>query len=418
MSPASDPSRAAAAVDEQRLWSRHEEMGRIGATPKGGVNRQALSEEDAAARQLMLTWAKELDLSVATDAIGNLFLHLPGTDTKAAPVLTGSHLDSQPTGGRFDGTFGVLAGLEALQAIRLSGIELKRSVETVAWTNEEGSRFIPGCMGSGVFTGHMDPGELRRRADWNGATVSAALDRLLASTPGLPQRVAAKPHAYLEAHIEQGSLLETSGNTIGVVSGIQGARRYMIEVTGEEAHAGTTPLASRRDALRAAAAMVTHLNEEMSAAGDAVRFTVGRFDVEPGSPSTVPGRVLFSIDIRHPELLAMERLCGRIEPVCRADAGGCELAITQVDHMPPTVFDPSIVDMIDRRAEMLGFSRMNMPSGAGHDAMYLAQICPTAMIFVPCERGISHNEAENASPADLAAGARVLTACLVELAQD
>ncbi len=418
MSPASDPARAAAAVDEQRLWSRHEEMGRIGATPKGGVNRQALSEEDAAVRQLMVAWAQELDLSASTDTIGNLFLRLPAGAENAAPVMAGSHLDSQPTGGRFDGTFGVLAGLEALQAIRASSIVLQRPIEAVAWTNEEGSRFLPGCMGSGVFTGLMDPEELRHRTDWDGVTVSAALDRLLASTPGLPQKKAAKPHAYIEAHIEQGPLLETSGKTIGVVSGIQGSRRYTVELTGEEAHAGTTPLATRRDALRAAAAMVTHLNQEMSTAGDAVRFTVGRFEVEPGSPSTVPGRVLFSIDFRHPELQVMERLCDRIEPICQASAGGCDVAITQIDHMSPTVFDQAIVETIGRQTEMLDLPHMSMPSGAGHDAMYLARICPTGMIFVPCERGISHNEAENASPADLAAGARVLTACLVELAQN
>ena len=257
MSPSSDPARAAAAVNKRRLWSRHEEMGRIGATRNGGVNRQALSAEDAAARRLMIAWAKELGLDVATDAIGNLFLRRPGTDPDAAPVLTGSHLDSQPTGGRFDGAYGVLAGLEALQAIGESAIETRRPIEAVAWTNEEGSRFLPGCMGSGVFTGHMQPGKLRAVTDWEGATVGASLDRMLAATPDVATYVAPTPHAYVEAHIEQGPLLEAANTTIGVVSGIQGARRYTVEVLGEEAHAGTTPLAARRDAMRAAAAMVT-----------------------------------------------------------------------------------------------------------------------------------------------------------------
>ena len=417
MSSAADSARAAAAVDERRLWLRHEEMGRIGATPKGGVNRQALSDEDAAARQLMVRWAQELELSLATDDIGNLFMRLPGSDANAAPVMTGSHLDSQPTGGRFDGSYGVLAGLEVLQAIRISGTSRLHPIEVVAWVNEEGSRFLPGCMGSGVFTSAMRTEELRKVTDWEGVTCGEALDRLLASTPDLPRYAGPKPHAYIETHIEQGPVLETTGKKIGVVSGIQGARHYTVEVLGEEAHAGTTPLLSRRDAMRAAAAMVTQLNGEMSNAGEAVRFTVGRFDVEPGSPNTIPGRVLFSIDFRHPNLETMERLCRRIEPICQENADGCTVTVEQIDHVPPTVFDQTIVNLVERHATSLGYSKMRMPSGAGHDAMYLARLCPTGMIFVPCEHGISHNEAENASPEDLAAGARVLAACLVELAQ-
>ncbi len=415
MSSPSAPSSAWAAVDERRLWARHEKMARIGATPGGGVNRQALSPEDAAARQLMVRWAQDLDLTTATDPIGNLYVRLPGTEAGLAPVLTGSHLDSQPTGGRFDGTYGVLAGLEALQAIRQSGVQPRRPIDLVAWTNEEGSRFLPGCMGSGVFSGLMSIEELRPATDWNGTTVESALATLHAATPDVPTYAAPPPHAYLEAHIEQGPLLETADTTIGVVTGIQGARRYAVEVTGEEAHAGTTPLKNRRDALRTAITMVAELNREMEAGGEAVRFTVGRFDVEPGSPNTVPGRVQFSIDFRHPDLTAMKQLGGRIEPICQANAGSCSVYVQLIDDMPPTAFAPAVVDLVDRQTAALGYSKMRLPSGAGHDAMYLARVCPTGMIFVPCEKGISHNEAENAKPDDLAAGARVLTACLVEL---
>ena len=304
-----------------------------------------------------------------------------------------------------------------MQAIRQSGVQPARPIEAVAWTNEEGSRFLPGCMGSGVFTGLMDIDELRTATDWDGKTVGSALTEFQAATPGIAAYTSPRPHAYIEVHIEQGPLLEASNTTIGVVTGIQGARRYTVEVRGDEAHAGTTPLTARRDALRAAAAMVTDLNREMADAGEAVRFTVGRLEVEPGSPNTVPGRVLFSIDFRHPVLAEIERLCERIEPICRANAGGCDLAIQMIDHMPPTDFTADIVELVDHQCADLGLSKVRMPSGAGHDAMYLAQICPTGMIFVPCEKGISHNEAENAKPADLAAGARVLAACLVELAR-
>ncbi len=412
-----DPALAAArAVDEQRLWRRHMELAEIGATAKGGVDRQALSAEDAAARRLMATWAAELGLQASTDAIGNLFLRRPGREDAAA-VLTGSHLDSQPTGGKFDGAYGVLAGLEALQAIEAAGIETRRPLEVVAWTNEEGSRFQPGVMGSGVFSGHMALDAMLEVTDRQGTNVRDALASFLAATPGVARRDDNEaPAAYIEAHIEQGPLLERDGKTIGVVQGVQGLRWFAIEVIGEAAHAGTTPLAVRRDALKAAAQMVGALEAAMADESDRVRFTVGRFEVAPNSPNTVPARVFFTIDFRHPEQAVIDALCGQVEPVCRANARGCEVRVTQTSDEAPAIFHAPVVDSVRRAAEALTLPHMDIMSGAGHDAMNLVALCPTGMIFVPCAGGVSHNEAEAATPADLAAGTRVLAAALVELA--
>ncbi|WP_119458901.1 M20 family metallo-hydrolase [Rhodospirillaceae bacterium SYSU D60014] len=408
---------AAGAVDEGRLWGRLMALGQIGATPKGGVNRQALSKEDAEARRRMVAWAQDLGLAASGDDAGNLFLRLEGTDPAAAPVLTGSHLDSQPTGGKFDGAYGVLAGLEALEAIQAAGLRPQRSIEVVAWTNEEGSRFQPGAMGSAVFAGQMNLAEQLAVTDSDGITAGEALRDFLAATPDLSRRPIGFPlAAYVEAHIEQGPRLEATGRPIGVVGGIQGLRWFAVEVLGEAAHAGTTPVSMRKDALMAAAAMVTALNEAMADAADTVRFTVGRFEVSPGSPNTVPARVFFTIDFRHPDAAVIERLTSRIEPICADHAGGCAVKVTRTSDVRPTRFDPAVIDTVRRSADALDLPAMEMISGAGHDAMHLAEVCPAGMIFVPCEGGVSHNEAENARPRDLADGARVLAATLIDLA--
>ncbi len=413
-----DALAAAGRVDRDRLWQRLMEIARFGATGRGGVNRQAFSAEDAAARRQMADWAASLGLHCLTDRIGNLYLRRPGRDPEAAPVMTGSHLDSQPTGGKFDGAYGVIAGLEALQAIAQAGLETARPIELVAWSNEEGSRFQPGCMGSGVFAGEMALADLLPLVDAEGISVEAALAGLFEATPGLPARPAAAPAAYIEAHIEQGPILEREGRTIGVVGGVQGMRWLTVEVTGEAAHAGTTPRAARRDALKAATRMVVALEAAFAEADpeDILRFTVGRFEVEPNSPNTVPARVFFTIDFRHPEAAAIEDLCGRIEGICRAQAQGCPVTVTTISGLPPCVFDPAVVATVRGAAERLALSHRDIMSGAGHDAMNLARLCPTGMIFVPCEAGVSHNEAENATPDDLAAGTRVLAASLVALA--
>ena len=408
---------AAKAVDEKRLWRRHVEMARIGGTPKGGVNRLALTPEDNRARQLLCQWARGRNYQVFADAIGNLFVRRPGSDSAAAPVISGSHMDTQPTGGRFDGMYGVLAAFEALEALDDAGVTTKRPIEAVAWTNEEGARFQPGTMGSAVFAGEKDLESCLGVVDSAGVRLEQALQASLAATPEAVQRSFKLPvAAYVEAHIEQGPRLELAGRPIGVVTGIQGSRWYTVEVIGEEAHAGTTPLAAPKDAFRAASAMVQALQELMSDPTDTVRFTIGRFEVMPGSPNTVPGRVLFTIDFRHPENETIVRLGDQIEPICKALAGPCSVTVTRTSHHDSTWFDREVVDLVARAADGLGLPRMELFSGAGHDARCIAPLCPTGMIFVPCAKGVSHNEAEDASPSDLAAGARVLTQVLRELA--
>ena len=414
-----DIERATRAVSEGRLWQRHMDMARLGGTPRGGVNRQALSPEDAAARNQLMIWAKARNFAVWTDAIGNLFVRRHGSDATALPILSGSHMDSQPTGGRFDGMYGVLAAFEALEALDDAGVVTRRPVEAVAWTNEEGSRFQPGAMGSAVFAGHSQLEAMLAVNDWKGVTLRDALAETLAAAPA-PNRGGDKPgfvpDGYVEAHIEQGPRLEVAKTTIGVVTGIQGSRRFMVEIVGEEAHAGTTPRAARKDAFVTAVAIAGAMQEATRDADDTLRFTIGRVDVQPGSPNTVPGRVTFSIDMRHPEMAVLDAHEAKLRTIVAARAAPCTAGIERVTSVAPTVFDPAVIDMVRGAARRQGFSHMDMPSGAGHDAMHIAALCPTGMIFVPCEHGVSHNETENATPADLAAGTRVLVETLVRLA--
>jgi N-carbamoyl-L-amino-acid hydrolase len=409
--------RAAAGVDRERLWRRHMAMAEIGKIRGGGVSRQALSGDDIRARSLLLEWARARGYRPAVDDIANLFIRRPGRDADAAPVVTGSHMDSQPAGGRFDGIFGVLAGLEALEALDDADVATARPIDVVAWTNEEGGRFAPGAMGSAVFAGHMRREDCLGLTDAAGIRLADALAETLAATPDLPRRPFAFPiAAYLEPHIEQGPQLEATGNQIGVVTGIQGARWYVVEVEGEPGHAGTAPLSARKDAVRAAVGMIAALQELMHDVIDVLRFTVGRIEVVPNSPNTVPARVTFSIDFRHPDAAVLDELGGRIEQVCRRLAGSCAVQVTETFNRPPCVFPAPIVEAVEAAAQDLGIPHMRLPSGAFHDANFIADVAPTGMIFVPCEKGISHSPAENAKPEDLAAGARVLGATLVELA--
>jgi N-carbamoyl-L-amino-acid hydrolase len=406
------------AVKEDRLWQRHADMAKLGGTPKGGVNRQALSPEDAAARNLLAQWAEMRGFTVFTDTIGNLFVRKNGTDPAAAPVMSGSHMDSQPTGGRFDGMYGVLAAFEALEALEDAGVKTRRPVMAVAWTNEEGSRFQPGAMGSAVFAGAYRLDEMLEQKDWKGVVLKDALAETLKAAPA-PRREGAPGFAvdsYIEAHIEQGPRLENERKTIGVVTAIQGSRRYIVAIDGEEAHAGTTPRAARKDAYAAATRLAAALYEATADACDTLRFTIGRVEVSPGSPNTVPGKVTFTIDMRHPDDAVMVEREAAIERLLVEKTTPCAASLQKVTNVPPTNFDPAVIDLVRAKATGLGLTNMDMPSGAGHDAMHIARLCPAGMIFVPCERGISHNEIENATPADLAAGTRVLVEVLEALA--
>ena len=408
---------AAGAVDETRLWRRMMDMAQFGATLAGGVNRAAFSPEDIAARKLLIDWAGEFGFTTASDEIGNLYVRRAGVSSDETPVVTGSHLDSQPKGGKFDGAYGVVGGFEALEAIERAGVKTRRPIEVVAWSNEEGGRFQPGAMGSAVFAGDYPLADALAAIDPEGVVLAEALKETLQSTPGIADRAMPFPMAgYVEAHIEQGPRLENDDLTIGVVSGVQGLCWYRVEVFGVEAHAGTAPLKGRKDALKSAVSIVAALEELMADESDTVRFTVGRFECGPGAPSTVPSHVLFTVDFRHPDLATFVELGGRIKAVCEAHARGCRVTVERIMYSEPVLFDPGVIDLVRDSAQALDLPNMDMVSGAGHDAMHVAELCPSGMIFVPCENGLSHNEAENASASDLAAGARVLVACLVGLA--
>ena len=408
----------AKAVRPDRLWQRHVDMARLGGTPKGGVNRQALSPEDAAARNLLASWAEARGFAVSTDAIGNLFVRREGLDPTAAPVASGSHMDSQPTGGRYDGMYGVLAAFEALEALEDAGIRTRRPLLAVAWTNEEGSRFQPGAMGSAVFAGRYALDDMLKVKDWDGTSLGDALATTLKAAPAplLPGAPGFPLAGYVEAHIEQGPLLEAAAKTIGVVTGIQGSRRYIVELLGAEAHAGTTPRAARQDAFAAATRIAAALYAATEDADDVLRFTIGRVEVQPGSPNTVPGRVSFTIDLRHPDMAVLDAQETVLFGIVAQRAAPCRGRIERVTNVAPTHFAPEVVDLVRAKTVGLGLSHMDLPSGAGHDAMHIATLCPAGMIFVPCERGISHNEIESATPADLAAGTQVLVEVLQDLA--
>jgi len=404
-------------VSEQRLWNLLMDVAAYGATEKGGVNRQALSQEDVAAKTHVSRWAAERGFQCFQDDIGNLFVRREGVEPTLDPVMTGSHLDSQPTGGRFDGAYGVLAGLEVLDALNDANIQTRRPIEVVAWTNEEGSRFSPGAMGSSVFADVGDIGAVLDVTDPSGTVLKDALATTLAAVP-VPQRKSGSmtPYCYLEAHIEQGPVLEERKVPIGVVSGIQGIRGLNITVTGEEAHAGTTPRRSRKDAFASTVAIISALEELTADDDDILRFTVGRCDVLPGSPNTVPGRVHFTIDLRHPFNDILRSIGDQIHTLAKEIGAPCHVEVSDISFVAPTKFDQNIMAVVGSAADRLDYSHITMPSGAGHDAMHMSNICRTGMIFIPCLRGISHNEAESATAEDLAAGTRVLADTIVHFA--
>ena len=410
-------TRVAARVDQDRLWRRLMELARIGATDKGGVHRLALTGDEIAARHLLIAWARDLGLSVFTDDISNLFFRLEGTDANAAPVMTGSHIDSQPKGGKFDGAFGVLAGFEVVQAMREAGFTPRRSVEVVAWLNEEGSRFSPGMMGSEAFTGRRPMAQILAVEDAEGVTTAEALEQTLAAFGDIERRPFGFPVAgFIEAHIEQGPVLEATGVSVGVVTGIQGSRRFRVRVTGDEAHAGTEPMSERKDALFAALEMIGAMRHAFADTEGLTKFTVGLFEVSPNAPSVVPSSAFFSIDLRHPDWPTLKRLGGAISDLCAQNRGSCTVAVNEIATSESLEFPDEIRTCLSDSAQELGIAHMPILSMAGHDARQLHYHCPTGMIFAPCHKGISHNEAESCEPSDLAAGARVLAATIAKLA--
>lgn len=404
-------------VSESRLYERLMTMATFGATEKGGVNRQALSNEDALAQQQLIRWGAALGLQPSLDPAGNLFLRLDGADTALDPVLSGSHLDSQPTGGKFDGVYGVLAALEAVEAIVQSGRKPRRSIEIVAWMNEEGSRFAPGMMGSAAFSGDRALDAILAVKDADGVSVGEALDGVKQMLNAVPARALGTPlAAYVEAHIEQGPVLEREDKVIGVVSGIQGKCTFRVRVSGEAAHAGTSTRAERRDALLCAVSMVHALAAHLHDAGDIVKFTVGRFTVLPNAPSVVASDVMFSVDLRHPDSATLSALADAVAPICHAHADTCTVEVERLSTAMSLEFPLAMRENIVRTAARLDLSHRDILSTAGHDARYMHGICPSGMIFVPSHLGLTHCEAESSKPADLADGARVLADVLADLA--
>lgn len=409
--------KAAAAVSEDRLWQSLEAMAAIGGLGNGGVTRQALTPEDIAARALLIGWARQLGLEVSTDEAANLFLRRSGQEPQAPPVVAGSHMDSQPAGGRFDGIYGVLAAFEAMQALDDAGVATRRPIDVVAWTNEEGGRFERSCTGSSVWAGQSPLAAFLDDIGSDGIRFADALAETLAATPDLPRRPAQWPAcAYVEPHIEQGPVLERQGIDIAAVTGIQGVRWMRVEVEGVAGHAGTTPAAHRRDALQAAVRAITWLNGLMEDPKDLTRFTVGRVVVEPNSPNTIPQKVTFTIDFRHPDTAELKRRGSAIERVVTEAVKPCTARIVTTSEMNPTPFDGPVPALIEDAAAALGLRATRLASGAFHDALYAARVCPAGMLFIPCRNGVSHSPDEYSTPQQCAAGARVLAATVVELA--
>jgi beta-ureidopropionase / N-carbamoyl-L-amino-acid hydrolase len=395
-----------ARIDGERLWSSLMELAKIGATPKGGVRRVTLTPADREGRELFARWCREAGLEVRVDAIGNMFARRPGASAGAPPVVMGSHLDSQPNGGKFDGAYGVMAGLEVVRALNDAGVRTRKPLEVAAWTNEEGSRFVPTMMGSGVFTGVYPLQEVLKNRDTDGITVADALD-------AIGYRGDAQPHevgAYFEAHIEQGPVLEDTKTTIGVVQGALGQRWFDALITGQDAHAGPTPMDLRKDALLAAARLTLEVNRIATTFPDSARGTVGHMQVKPNSRNVIPGEVRMTVDLRNASDATLSSMKQALFSAAREIERQCKVAIelSEVVYFPPSQFAPELVARVRAAAKDLGLSHRDIVSGAAHDAVYLSRVSPTAMVFVPCEGGISHNEIENARPADLAAGCDVL----------
>lgn len=395
-------------IDGKRLWDSLMDMARFGATAKGGVRRLTLTDIDRQGRDHFRRACEAAGLSVRVDAIGNMFARRPGRDPNRAPVLMGSHLDSQPSGGKFDGALGVIAGLEVMRSLNDLGITTEAPIELVNWTDEEGSRFGHSLMGSGVWAGVYTLDKVEALTDIEGVTVKAALDEI-----GYAGAEPARPFpadAYFELHIEQGPILEDEGRQIGIVTGAQAQVWYDAVAVGQDSHAGTTPPRARRDALVAAARIIDRVDQLMRARGEDGRGTVGQLQVLPNSRNVIPGEVRFSVEFRHPSDVEITQLAETFPAEARAlaEACGVSLELTELFRIPAQPFDASCVELVRQAAARHGYSTREIVSGAGHDAVYVARHVPTAMIFTPCKDGLSHNEAESIEPHEAESGCQVL----------
>jgi N-carbamoyl-L-amino-acid hydrolase len=400
-------------IDGKRLWDSLMGFAEIGATAKGGVRRLTLTDVDKRARDRFRTECEAMGLTIRVDAIGNMFARRAGRDPSRAPVLFGSHLDSQPSGGKFDGALGVIAGLEVMRSLNDLGITTEAPLELINWTDEEGSRFGHSLMGSGVWSGVFGLDKAYGLTDTEGVTVQSALDGIgyRGTEPASPFNA----DAYFELHIEQGPILEREAKQIGVVTGAQAQIWYDAVTTGQDSHAGTTPPSTRKDALVCAARIIDLVDRMMRARGDAGRGTVGQLLVSPNSRNVIPGEVRFSVEFRHPSDAEVDVLDAEFLPAAQAvaDACGVELTLTRLFRIPAQPFDAACVDLVRQGAAKSGCTTREIVSGAAHDAVYVARHVPTAMIFTPCKDGLSHNEAESIEPDEASAGCQVLFEAVV-----
>ena len=404
-------------VDGQRLWQSLMDLASIGATPKGGVCRIALTDEDKRGRDQVVQWFKDAGMQVRVDAVGNVFARRAGTDAQARAIGTGSHIDTQPTGGKFDGNYGVLAGLEVVRTLNAHGIQTCAPIEVAFWTNEEGTRYTPVMMGSGAFAGIFTKEHIHSQQDGAGIAVGAELQRIgylgdvaCGDVPG------GSYAAYFESHIEQGPVLEAYDKPVGIVSGALGQQWYDITVTGMDAHAGPTPMELRHDAMLVAARMVEAVNRIALDEAPHGRGTVGHMQVLPNSRNVIPGQVKFTVDFRNLTQEGLDRMDQAMHISFEALAARekCTVEIKQVVKFEPCHFAPACVDSVREAALALGYPHMDVVSGAGHDAVYINRVAPAGMIFVPCKDGISHNEIEDAKPEHLTAGCNVLLHAMLQ----
>jgi beta-ureidopropionase / N-carbamoyl-L-amino-acid hydrolase len=400
-------------IDGQRLWDTLMHTAQIGGTPKGGICRLTLTDLDRQVRDWFKAECEALGCMVTVDEVGTMFARREGKHPALPPIAMGSHLDTQPTGGKFDGVLGVLAALEAMRTLHRAGYETNAPIEIVNWTNEEGSRFAPPMLASGVFAGVFTPDYAYSRTDRDGKTFGEELKRI--GYQGSERAGAHKLSAMFELHIEQGPILEDEGRMIGVVQGVQGMRWYEVTVTGQEAHTGATPMRLRKNALIGSARMIERIDAIAREHADAVG-TVGLIENKPNSRNVVPGEVFFTVDFRHPDDKVLDAMEAKLRAALAGLLPPLKLAYTEarIWNAPPVKFAPDLIACVRTGAQKAGFATRDIISGAGHDAAYVARVAPTTMIFVPCAGGISHNEAESTSLDECAAGAQVLLNAVLE----
>ena len=403
-------------INGERLWASLMELAQIGATPKGGVCRLTLTDLDKQGRDLVTRWAREAGMSVTIDKIGNGFMRRSGRNNSLPPIMTGSHIDTQPTGGKFDGNYGVLAGIEVVRTLNDLGIETEAPIEVAFWTNEEGSRFVPVMMGSGVFAKAFTLEHAYAARDTDGKSVHDELKRI--GYIGSEEPGQHPIGAYFETHIEQGPVLEDNDITIGVVQGVLGIRWFDCTVTGMEAHAGPTPMALRKDAMQVAAPIMLEVVATALRHAPHGRGTVGMVQVHPNSRNVIPGRVKFSIDLRNSTDAVVDQMADEVKAFAArlSQQSGLDVKIELVSSYSAIGFHADCIDAVARAAQQLGYSNMPVVSGAGHDAVYMAKLAPSGMIFIPCKDGISHNEIEDAKAEHITAGCNVLLHAMLERA--